>query len=62
MIDNTGLDHLCHRADTPEEIIETINKLMDLDFPMEEIEKRKHALENTYSNHLNALKIIQLLD
>jgi hypothetical protein len=62
MIHKTGLEHLCHLADTPKEMIDKVNELFDQDFTSEEIEKRKLILEDAFSNHLNALKIIRLLE
>lgn len=62
MIHKTGLEHLCHQADTPKEMIEQINVLFYQDFTSEEIKKRKLILEDAFSNHLNALKIIRLLE
>lgn len=61
MIHKTGLEHLCHLADTPEEMIRLINLLFDQNFTSEEIEKRKIILEDAFSNYRNALKIIRLL-
>jgi len=61
MIHKTGLEHLCHQADTPKEMIDCINELFDQDFTSDEIEKRKLILEDTFSNHRNALNIIKLL-
>lgn len=61
MIDNTGLEHLCHRADTSEEMIEAVNRLLQLDFTDEEIERRKVVLKNGFSNRGNAMKIIELI-
>lgn len=61
MIHKTGLEHLCHQADTPKEMIDRIDELFELDFSSEEIEKRKLILEDTFSNHRNALNIIRLL-
>lgn len=61
MIHKTGLEHLCRQADTPNEMIECVNQLFDQDFTSEEIEKRKLILEDTFSNHRNALNIIRLL-
>lgn len=60
MIHKTGLEHLCQLADTPEEIIRQINELFTRDFTSGEIEKRKLILEDAFSNHRNALKIIRL--
>jgi len=61
MIHKTGLEHLCHQADTPKEMIDCINVLFEQEFTSEEIEKRKLILEDTFSNHRNALNIIKLL-
>lgn len=61
MIHKTGLEHLCHLADTPEEMISKINELFNQDFTSVEIDKRKIILEDVFSNHRNAKKIIQLL-
>lgn len=61
MIHKTGLEHLCHLANTPSEIILKINQLFGQDFTDEEIENRKLLLEDAFSNHRNALKIIQII-
>jgi len=61
MIHKTGLEHLCHQAETPKEMIDCVNKLFDQEFTFEEIEKRKLILEDTFSNQRNALNIIKLL-
>jgi hypothetical protein len=62
MIHKTGLEHLCHLANTPEEMIHQINELYDQEFTSEEIEKRKLILEDSFSNHRNAMKIIRLIE
>jgi len=61
MIHKTGLEHLCRQADTPKEMIDCVNELFQMEFTSEEIEKRKLILEDTFSNHRNALNIIKLL-
>lgn len=61
MIHKTGLEHLCHQANTPKEMIDCVNKLFPEDFTSEEIEKRKIILEDAFSNHANALKIIRMI-
>jgi hypothetical protein len=61
MIHKTGLEHLCRQADTPSEMIDCVNELFEMDFTSEEIEKRKLILEDSFSNHRNALNIIRLL-
>lgn len=61
MIHKTGLEHLCRLADTSEEMITAINELFNQDFTSEEIEKRRIILEDDFSNHRNALKILQII-
>lgn len=61
MIHKTGLEHLCHLADTPVEMIRMINELFIQNFTMEEIEKRKLILEDVFSNQQNALYIKRLI-
>ncbi len=62
MIHKTGLEHLCYLADTPEAMIEAIYKLFQQEFMTEEIEKRRIILEDEFSNHRNALKILQVVN
>jgi hypothetical protein len=62
MIHKTGLEHLCHLADTPKEMINEVNELFYRDFNTDEIEKRKLILEDAFSNQKNALKIIRLIE
>ncbi|HLN74845.1 MAG TPA: hypothetical protein VK205_16255 [Prolixibacteraceae bacterium] len=61
MTDNTGLEHLCYKADSPEEMIEAVNVVLLKEFTVEDIEKRKQVLDESFSNHQNAMKIIDLL-
>lgn len=61
MVHKTGLEHLCHIADTPDEMIKLINELYFQDFTSEEIEKRKNILEDAFLNKRNAMKIIHIL-
>lgn len=61
MTDNTGLEHLCHTANTPRKMVDAVIQLFDHEFTEEEIAKRKEILARDFSNHLNALKIVELL-
>jgi len=61
MIHKTGLEHLCHQANTPKEMIDCISELFEQEFTSEEIEKRRLILEDDFSNHRNALKIKELI-
>lgn len=50
MVDNTGLEGLCHIANTPEDYVYAINTLMDKTFDEAEIQKRKDVLSRTFNN------------
>lgn len=62
MIHKTGLEHLCYLADSPREMITRINELFDEEFTEEEIEMRRLVLEDTFSDRLNALHIMRLIN
>jgi len=62
MIHKTGLEHLCRQADTPKEMIDSVNDLFEQEFTSEEIEKRKLILEDAFSNHRNSLKIKKMIE
>ncbi len=57
MLEGSGLDCLCEKADTPQEMITKIHSLMNENFSLQEIEKRQEVLLEKYSNCRN----IQLL-
>lgn len=61
IIENTGLESVCTKANSPDEIIDSISSLIHEEFRVEMIEKRKYLLESLFSNDLNAQKIIELL-
>lgn len=61
MVSNTGLEHLCHIANTSAEMISSLNQLFKLDFSKTEIENREKTLNTSFSNKTNAIKIIELL-
>jgi len=54
MVQNTGMENLCHIADTPDDLIRAIQKVQCLDFDKEEIEKRHKLLDRQFSNLTNA--------
>ena len=61
MVHKTGLEHLCHIADNPEDMIRLTNELFQQNFNEDEIEKRKLILEDSFSNEQNAQYIKQLI-
>ncbi|MEN8155988.1 MAG: glycosyltransferase family 1 protein [Bacteroidota bacterium] len=60
MVEGTGLDHLCRQADRPDEMISSLEELMELPFTAEQINERKATLQD-YSNRAGAEKILRLL-
>lgn len=61
MIHGTGCENLCHQADTPDEFISQINKLVNMNFTKEDIDQRKQTLEKLFSNSTNATYLEKLL-
>ena len=50
MLAGSGLDSLCHIADTPEEMISTCNQLMEQTISVNDIDKRNDLLFPAFSN------------
>lgn len=61
MVRGTSLDALCVIAETPEQFISEINRLMDEDFTEEDIEERDDAMKELYQNDKNALSLIRTI-
>jgi len=62
MAESSGLIELCVVNEKADEMINSVNELMQQDFSNDELERRKIILEENYSNKNNALKLIQLLN
>ncbi|MCC6721164.1 MAG: glycosyltransferase family 1 protein [Bacteroidia bacterium] len=58
MTDNTGLEILCFNADTPEKIIELVNKYFNVLYSDNEVKKRTEFFKNNFRNKNSA----QILD
>ena len=54
MVQNTGMESLCHVADTPDNLIRAIQEVQCLDFTENLIKKRRQSLNNQFSNLTNA--------
>lgn len=61
MVQNTGLESLCHIADSPHEMKKEIRRLMNTSFLTEEIIERKKVLTESFSNKTNVRKLMDLL-
>lgn len=61
MVTGSGLNALCHIANTPDEIIRTCNELMKLPMTQEQINKRKELLFPIYSNKLQGERLYNLI-
>ena len=61
MVTQTGLEPLCHIADTPAEMKRKVSELMGAPFTLEEKRKRVLILEENFSNEANVRKLMKLL-
>ncbi len=61
MLAGSGLDALCHIADTPDEMISVCRRLMKEPFSSTEIERRNQLLFPMYSNIYQAKKLIEII-
>lgn len=61
MIENTGLESLCHIANSPEEMIKVVMELYQKPFDNKEIQKREQLLTTTFSNKENAKKLADVI-
>lgn len=61
MVANTGLDHLCHIADSPEDMIKIVLEKFEETITSNEINRRKETLENHFSNKHNAKRIYEII-
>lgn len=62
MVQNTGIEELCHIADTPEAIKQAVSQLSNKEISTQTIEKRRNILvENGFSNQYNVKKLIEFI-
>jgi hypothetical protein len=61
MVASTGLEVLCHTADSASEMKKGILRLMNVSFSEEEKQKRKKILEENFSNKKNVRQLLGLL-
>ena len=61
ILEGTGLDSLCLKANTPKEILEVIKEKKFEDFSLAQITERETFFSNQYSNKKNAQMIIDQL-
>jgi hypothetical protein len=62
MVEGTMLDNLCVIADTADIMVSEINRLFEIPFTTELIEKRNQLLALNYDNLQNAQKIIRVIN
>lgn len=61
MLAGSGLDTLCHRADTAEELVDECNRLMELPFGSTQIAERKGKLFPLYDNSYQAKRLYDMI-
>jgi hypothetical protein len=62
MIENTGLEHLCQRANSAKEFVDQLEQLKSKEFTHEEINRRRQYLNSLFDNTTSAKAILELLD
>jgi hypothetical protein len=62
MVSNTGLEPLCHIADSPVEMKKKVSELISAPFNLEDKRKRVLVLEEKFSNEINARKLLDLFN
>ncbi|MDR1203697.1 MAG: glycosyltransferase family 1 protein [Tannerellaceae bacterium] len=61
MLTGSGLDPLCHIANTPEEMIAACTRLLTKPYTQEEIDRKTQYLIPAYSNKQQAEKLIRMI-
>ncbi|MBO4328034.1 MAG: glycosyltransferase [Bacteroidales bacterium] len=61
MVRGTALDRLCVVAETPEQFVGEIRRLMEEDFTEEDMVERDEAMKELYQNDKNALLLIHAI-
>jgi hypothetical protein len=61
MLAGSGLDSLCHIADTPEEMADACRRLMNEPFTAADVEMRKAFLVPAYSTAHLAARLYQMI-
>jgi glycosyltransferase involved in cell wall biosynthesis len=62
MLSGSGLDALCHIADTPEEMIAACRRLLSEPFGAEEVARRQAVLLPAYSPDCQAERLLRIID
>ncbi len=62
MVNNTGLEPLCHMGDTPEQMVRLLNELWKQSFEESDVEERESILRSGFNNGENARKFLERLE
>ena len=61
MSKDTGLESLCHKADTPAQFKRAIQDCWEVEVSAEEIEAREAVLQETFNNDVNVVSILMAI-
>ena len=62
MLAGSGLDSLCHIGATPDELVETCRRLMDVPFRDAELDARRRLLLPAFSNEAQARRLLEMIE
>jgi len=61
MVENTGLESLCHVTDNEKQMQEKVKELMPVYFEQKDVQAREQLLDSLFSNNESAKKLIELI-
>jgi len=61
ILHGTGLENACYKAESPEQFVQGINQLMNVEFSEEQKKERIALLNTHYNNMQNAQRIMTCL-
>ena len=62
MVAGSGLEQVCHIADSPNEFLDKISELRTKPFTDYEIDRRNMLINNLYSNYLNRDRLMKIVE
>lgn len=62
MLAGSGLDSLCHIGATPDELVDTCRRLMDVPFRDAELDARRRLLLPAFSNEAQARRLLEMIE
>ena len=62
MVAGSGLEPVCHIADSPNEFLDKISELRTKPFTDYDIDRRNMLINNRYSNYMNRNRLMKIVE